>query len=341
MQHARAQISRPAHSSGFFFASGFQVGRLLLALVGFLTLTASLPAISAAQSTPDASPVASAGGLDAAVAWLAAQQDPSGAFVGFSGQPDPGATIDAVLALSSTDFSSQSALSAAAGYLQTNAQTIVDQGDGDTAKLMLAMIALEQDPANVSGLNLIELITDSVDDDSGLCGLGVYDHALCMLALAGAKQPVPQSWVDALVSFQIENGGWAFDGSREAPMADSNTTAIVIQALTAAGITPDQAPIVAGLGYLASVMAPGGGFAYAVADPLVADANSTSIVIQALIAAGEDPASAEWGNAFAALTSFQNESGAFRYMLDMQDDNLFATVQAIPALAGAPLPIAG
>ena len=62
--------------------------------------------------------------------------------------------------------------------------------------------------------------------------------------------------------------------------------------------------------------------------------------VQALIAAGEDPASAEWGNASAALASFQNGSGAFRYMRDMPDDNLFATVQAIPALAGTPFPIA-
>jgi hypothetical protein len=86
-------------------------------------------------------------------------------------------------------------------------------------------------------------------------------------------------------------------------------------------------------------MAPDGGFAYAVAEPLLPDANSTGTVVQALIAAGEDPSSAKWRDSLTVLAGFQNESGAFRYMDDVPEDNLFATVQAIPALAGTPFPI--
>jgi hypothetical protein len=37
--------------------------------------------------------------------------------------------------------------------------------------------------------------------------------------------------------------------------------------------------------------------------------------------------------------AFQNESGSFSYVLDPKDENLFATVQAIPALAAQPFPI--
>ena len=83
-----------------------------------------------------------------------------------------------------------------------------------------------------------------------------------------------------------------------------------------------------------------GGFAYGPGDPLVADANSTALVIQALIAAFEDPSSPEWGNAALALSQFQTDSGGFRYLLTDEEPNLLATVQAIPAMAGMPLPVA-
>ena len=70
------------------------------------------------------------------------------------------------------------------------------------------------------------------------------------------------------------------------------------------------------------------------------DANSTAIVVQAILAVGPDPASADWNTAAAALAGFQNPSGAFRYTDDQPEDNLVATVQAIPAIAGLPYPIA-
>jgi len=268
------------------------------------------------------------------------QQDASGAFVGFSGEPDPGTTIDAVLALAAAGEAESDAVNLAIEYLTANGAGYAAMGAGYAAKLVMAMVAVGRDPANIGGLNAVELIADGVDEASGFCGGEVFDHALCMIGLVAAGQPVPAEWTARLLEFQIvENGGWAFDGSLEAPMADSNTTAIVVQALVAAGMTPDQEPIQRALSYLSSVLAPGGGFAYAVADPLVADANSTGTVIQALMAAGEDPGSAAWGNATAALTTLQNPSGAFRYMESVPEDNLYATLQAMPALAGLPFPI--
>jgi hypothetical protein len=41
----------------------------------------------------------------------------------------------------------------------------------------------------------------------------------------------------------------------------------------------------------------------------------------------------------SVLQSFQNPTGAFRYMADQPDDNLYATLQALPALAGIAWPI--
>ena len=75
------------------------------------------------------------------------------------------------------------------------------------------------------------------------------------------------------------------------------------------------------------------------------DANSTAVTIQAIIAAGQDPARADWttgaGNTpVAALEALQNESGAFAWQAAMPDDNLLATIQALPALAGKAFPFA-
>src|SRR5690606_25379196 len=63
-------------------------------------------AITAQDSTPDVSPVASpvtVSGVEGAVAWLIDQQQEDGSWLGFSGEPDAGTTIDAVLALAAAD----------------------------------------------------------------------------------------------------------------------------------------------------------------------------------------------------------------------------------------------
>ncbi|MGI8857338.1 MAG: cell wall anchor protein, partial [Thermomicrobiales bacterium] len=66
------------------------------------------------------------------------------------------------------------------------------------------------------------------------------------------------------------------------------------------------------------------------------DANSTAYVLQAKIAARANPA--EITRTRAALLALQNPSGAFPFQKAAPDDNLLATVQAIPALNGVAFP---
>ncbi len=121
---------------------------------------------------------------------------------------------------------------------------------------------------------------------------------------------------------------------------DSNTTSLILQALAAAGSGDDEI-VTRGVEYLHTLQLPdGSGLAYGPADPLVADANSTALVVQALIAAGEDPSSPDWGNAALALAKFQLPDGSLRYLASDDAPNLLATLQAIPAMAGVPLPVA-
>lgn len=308
-------------------------------LVALVTL-ALLPGVATAQqATPAATPTDS---LAASVAWLIAQQDASGGFPGFSGEPDPGVTTDAVLALAAaadTDPAAQSALDKAVAYLAANGEAYAQTGPGQAAKLALAAVAGGHNPRSFVGIDLFTEMqnppTTTVEHPiAGIWGDSLYAHALVMLAFTAMDELVPDAALEPLRTTQSVDGGWAFDGSTGAGAADSNTTSMIIQALVAAGFG-DSDLIPPAVAFLQTLRAPdGSGYAYGPGDPLTADANSTALVTQALIAAQADPA-----EALAALAAFQLPDGALRYQPADSEPNLLATVQGIPALAEKPLPV--
>jgi hypothetical protein len=325
-------------------------GVVAMTLMVSLLLSGGLLAARAQSATPATAAVASdtARAIAAASAWLQAQQAPSGGFPGYSSEVDPGTTTDAVIALYAAEASDPDAaavLGAAVRYLETNGAGYAATGPGQAAKLALAAVAGGKDARHFAGLDLVAAMTATTGTPvpaaiAGVYGDDLYDHALVLLALAAAGETVPDAALEPLRATQTESGGWAFDGAADPTAADSNTTALAIQALVATG-HGDDPMIDRGLAFLATLRASDdSGFAYGPADPLVADGNSTALVIQALIAAGADPSSAEWGNAPAALARLQTPSGGVRYMASDDDANLLATLQAIPALAGLPLPVA-
>ena len=323
---------------------------LVVILRTALVVGSLLPATVFAQdATPTARSENSAmSPIEAASGWLRSQQDHSGGFPGFDGTLDPGTTTDAAMALAAardTDPAAAEALAAAMRYLEENGAAYAQTGPGQAAKLALAAAAGGRDPRDFAGLDLVAAMTAPLatpvpDAVEGIYGDDLYDHALVLIALAAAGEPRPEAALESLRATQGADGGWAFDGTTTPGGADSNTTALVIQALAAHGHDDDPA-IERALAFLASLRAPdAGGFAYGPADPLVADANSTALVIQALLAVGEEPSAPEWGDAPLALSRFQTPAGGLRYLMDDAEPNLLATLQAIPALAGYPLPVA-
>lgn len=303
-----------------------------------LSLTFASSATVAQSATPVASPVPHGNSIDAATAWLVGKQLDSGAFPGFSGTADVGTTTDATLALAAVEQTGADvhvALDKALAYLYASGGDYAAKGAGQTAKLVLAIEAAGGDPAKVSGGNPLTALTAAKPGDNALYGTGVFDHAYVILALASAGQPVPAAAIDALQPVQIADGSWGFDGKTTAGNGDTNTTALTIQALAAAGQGAN--PMVAkALAYLKSTQTSDGSFPYQPSTG-AGDANSTALVVQAIIAAGQNPTSAEWHDAAGALSAFQNQDGAFRFQATPPDDNLFSTVQAIPALAGLDL----
>ncbi len=315
-----------------------------------IALSLLWPAVGAAQdagtpgagtvSSPVASPAAGSA-IEAAVAYLEGVQGEDGGFPGFEGTSDPGVTADATIALAAAmtaGIDAVDAIDGAVSYLDANAAAYVATGPGQRAKVVLATTAVGLDPSSMGGEDQVAALLAAIPID-GLVGSGVYDTALVTLALAGAgENEAATGLAGRFGAFVTPDGSWAFDGSTEAGMGDTNTTSLVVQALVAGGVTAGP-EIDAALAYLGRAQAGDGGFAYQPVDPLVADANSTALVIQALAATGVDMGAGSPAAATAALEAFQNPSGGFRYTAEMPEDNLFATVQAIPALVGLALPL--
>jgi hypothetical protein len=313
--------------------------RAVLALLVVLTvvLAGGGRMVTAQEATPEASPVASASGIDGAVAWLESQQLDDGGFPGFSEGSDPGFTLDVLVALGAAQNSgvdAEETIDAALDYLAADDTALVyaQTGVGQAAKLILGLTAVGVDASEFANVKPVTIIEAGIDPDTGLYGTGLYDHALAILALAAVGGDVPPAAIDLLATSQAANGGWGFDGSPEDVSVDSNTTAMVVQALIAAG-EGESGLTSGGLAYLDAVWTDGGA-TYGLAEGSVPDSNSTALVIQAFAAAGLDVS----GHS-TALDGFQNSSGAFFFNADDTSDNPFSTVQAIPALTGEAFPI--
>lgn len=315
--------------------------RAMLALLLVLTLGLASGAqiVAAQEATPGASPVVSATGIEGAVAWLESQQQDDGGFVGFAEGSDPGFTLDVLIALGAAQNSgvdAQATIDAAVDYLaaEDNALVYAQTGVGQSAKLILGLVAVGVDPGDFANVMPLTIIQEGLDPESGLYGTGLYDHALAILALAAVGEDVPQPAIDLLATSQAENGGWGFDGSTDDANVDSNTTAMVVQALFAIGAGESE-EATGGLGYLDATWTDEGA-TYNLAEGSIPDSNSTALVIQTFAAAGRDVSGLE-----PVLAGFQNASGAFFFNADDTADNSFSTVQAVPALAGEAFPIQG
>jgi squalene cyclase len=302
-----------------------------------LLLASAVPALAAVDT-------------GAALEYLKTQQNADGGFgSGFSPDSTISSTADAVLAIVASD--GELAAFAQDGktplsYLETQAPSAASAGD--LAKLILAAVAAGTNPrqlGNVDSVAKLEALTGA----DGRIGSDVdtfVSHTLAVLALKSAQRPVPTAAVELIRTAQQENGSWAWDGSA-ATAGDTNTTAFAVQALVAAGEAFDSDAVTNALAYYKGIQNEDGGWPYQNPSEFgtATDANSTAVTIQAILAVGQDPAGEEWtvtggGTPLSALESLQNESGAFAWQEAMPDDNLLATVQALPAVAGKAFPFA-
>lgn len=309
---------------------------LVLTIALAVLLAGALPALAAADT-------------DAALAYLQSQQNADGGFgSGFSPDSTVGSTSDTLLAILSVggnpaDFDQDG--NTPLTYLAANAASVTTAGD--LAKMVLAISAAGENPRTFAGFDAVAKLESMAGADGRIGGDAdtFVAHVLSVLALSGVQRPVAPAALDLIKNAQQEEGGWSWDGTDATP-ADTNTTAFAVQALVAAGEPAGGAVIAQALNYYQSIQNADGGWPYQNPSQYGTDTdtNSTAVVIQALVATGQDPAGADWTSAegktaLAALEALQNDSGAFAWQAAMPDDNLLATVQALPAVAGKAFPL--
>jgi hypothetical protein len=179
------------------------------------------------------------------------------------------------------------------------------------------------------------------DATTGLFNPNAGFHAWAMIGLRALGQEVPAPAVQALKDMQKDDGGWAYGTWNSS--SDTNGTALAIQALIAAGEPVTSTAVVRGLNYLEDAQNADGGFPWDPQSPwgTASDTNSTAYVVQAIVAAGEDPTAGRWevgGNhPMNYLVNMQLANGAFEWQPG-QGANQLATQQAIPALLHRPFP---
>lgn len=278
-----------------------------------------------------------------ALSWIAAQQQSDGSFPGFS----PSTTADAVYAICAVGGDPNGFLKdghSPNSYLAANA-IVLAANPGSAAKGVLAVVCAGQDPRRLGGVDLLAVVEQAGDPASGQYGYDLTSHAFAVFALAATGRPLPASALAWLRQAQTPEGGWSWSGDPAAGGADTNSTALAIQALAAGGVAASDPAIQSALAYLHTEQNADGGFPYVKPSPYGTDtdANSTAYVIQGLVAAGEDPEGPAWTvngkTPLTALWSLQLPSGALQWQAGY-GENALATYQAVPAFMLAAFPLA-
>ena len=209
------------------------------------------------------------------------------------------------------------------------------------SRVILALTAMGEDPANVAGYNLLEPLADF----DATVFQGINGPAYALLALDSGNYQIPtvkgdgtqadrEMYVDYILSKELEGGGWSLSGSGS---AEADLTAMVLQALAKYQDREDvQTAIGRGIDMLAGMQSEDGG--YASFD--VKSSESLSQVILALSELGiamDDERFVKDGKTLVdRLLEYRADDGGFKHVLDGESDML-ATEQAFYALVGCSL----
>jgi prenyltransferase beta subunit len=240
--------------------------------------------------------------------YLQAQQQPDGSIAGPAGSYADSELFAIAAAAAGYD---PKALTAPSGvsvmdYLAANVATAcppppadpqTSSGAGECGELIQAVVAAGEDPTafSASDVDLVGRLGGYYDASTGAYGDGeAFTQALAIQGRVAAGAPPPPAAVTFLVNAQDSDGGWAYEDVKDDianpyDTSDTNSTAMVLMALDAAGNHTRDA---SALAWLATQQDTDGGFpsqAGAGSDP-----DSTPLVVQAIVATGGDPVAAAW-----------------------------------------------
>lgn len=299
-------------------------------------MTAGALAPPAAGQTRGAWPASAPAGKGAA--FIAARQEANGALL--PGEPRADQVGDGVLALVAAG-GSRDTIEKAVAYMATRPPQELTRG-GQIGRLLMAVTAARHNPRDFGGANYVRALADKYNPATGAYDQGVYGHALAVLGMVAANESVPEQAITFIRVNECPNFGFGHDTGCPGG-ADADTTAIVLSALVAVRVAPADPIRVHTRDYLLGVAQNRtGGFGHRPGEP--DNANSTGLVLSAIVALGENPTASPWtrpdgGGPVGVLLALQQSDGGFRFDASASAPDPYATFQAVPPLAGVPYPV--
>ncbi|MDQ1712682.1 MAG: hypothetical protein QOE45_2132 [Frankiaceae bacterium] len=314
-----------------------------------------------------------------AATWLADRIGSNGAVTALDGKADPATTVVVGLALAAAGTAPKTLDAAATylgNHIDEYARANNADRPGALGRLAMLAAASGRDPNAFGGTAPTNHLIDRILATRTLAGpnagmfadpmySGVFSHALGLLGVATAltlttdQQAAVTSALDFLVAQQCADGAWQ-NAARVvvagialtqcgtgANGPDTNTASLAAQALAAFRRAARTDP----LQWLDAAQNAAGGYGYLPGG--ATDADSTALAVQAIVASGGSPTSARFTtgrtSAYAALLALQvrcagpaKDRGAFAYQRGSDGSlkpNLYATAEAVPAIALKPFPL--
>jgi hypothetical protein len=347
--------------------------RRIVGLLGLATIFGASVLVGPAASATSAVRVepgsAQATAAQHAAQWLAGQLSSNGTIPGATaGTVDLSATVNTILALGVTS-ADHTAARRGLTYLEAHSEQYIEangsDGPGQLANLIMAAHLLGVAPTHFGSTDLVsrlEATAQTTGRNLGRFGTdaqvkdynsGPYDQGLALAALQAAGVAAATDEVTWLAAQQCPNGGWTAPSKSANPCSgnpadfagpDTNTTSLAIQGLAAQGGLTSAVTNKA-LAFLTRAQDPDAGWGYdpnTASSPGTTDPDSTSLVMQGLLAMGKSPTAAQFtkGSAtpLSAALGFVVTSGSDTGAISSPfgsptTGNILATYQTVPALA--------
>jgi hypothetical protein len=200
-------------------------------------------------------------------------------------------------------------------YLAANAASA--SSATDYSRMILAIVASDEDPTDFGGRDFVSLLEATYDDGSQQIGdeTSLNDDAFGIMALIAAGRTQSSQIVSDAADFLLDNqsgdGGWGWTVGSD---SDVDMSSAVIMALVSAGELASSAPLVSALAYIKSTQQSSGGFESWGST----NAETDSWAINAIVACGQDPNGTAWSSTAGNtpvddLLTYQQAGGEFYF----------------------------